>query len=618
MRTLALGLTLILTCLALVATAGQSIFLGFLWLFVTFWLEKRYFSNPSPVLGFSAYWRSVWRNSLQDVVFLTVSSFLLVAWFYFMHFQNGEIANIYSDYAFYAKVAFGLEKYGIENVYHSLNGISNIYHVQNEYHYYELWLNVLFAKWVERPHLHIFFSLTFPFLLVIVLQGFQELIRERFSVMLWPVFLSIAVLFFGGLFHDAFGDYLPLVKKYWLHFYPLRHMTEKQIPALLFFFLSLQALRIGHIKEAMFWCMGTSVATYTALPSVMGGVLFFVVVGTLSKKIDWAMASRILIIWLGLLLFLILFYKLQSTGFTEKSVNTSLSASDLLSMESILKRFKFVVGTSLRLSILFMPIICLSMIYWLRNGWRWPANFMVECLLLGCALGGLVGAALFINTLNSLQLAYYPISCLLVAWSYLVLTEILETKHTWVRYLALAIFFLTAVANFSLEFVYRHVAIYSPKIKDESFKNRLKKLITSKNLSPYGASIRNPAVYLSPYEKPVNVYTVGMELQKYTDEIVTISINDLNVPISDDPVLRPQEEGYVTSGAFYQFCDSLKQKGAFKNEAESQLIFCKQHKMNFAIVEKGAKLPESLQTFVKEKHYDKAHAYTLYLLNLEQ
>ncbi|TAF34908.1 MAG: hypothetical protein EAZ57_02365 [Cytophagales bacterium] len=619
-RDISLGVTALLTALALVVTGGKTVFIGFLLIFLGFFAESYLTSSPKSMYNPLAKWRKLWAEDWYNSLFALASiCFFITGYFYVMRHTEGRLINIYSDYSFYAKLSWGIKHFGVENYFHSLNGLSPIYQqAATEYHYYELWLNILFGYLLPQPHLHLFFNATFPFLLSLILFGAGECLGQEYKRWWWRFLFMLALMLFGGFFHELYGELLPFMKRYWLHFYPARNITEKQIPVLLFFLLCLLAIKKGKEQEATLWALSAAVATYTALPVVAAGVFFYVFVGAILRFHGWQSVLKSLTYLFFLALFLVLFYKLQpSMPFSEKAVNTNFQLSNLLSVESLLQRIKFIIGTSLRLLVLYFPLALVAVIYWFVHKQKALKEYKVEVLSLGFLLGGLVASALFIDTLNSLQLIYYPVGGVFVAWAMLMLGELnVLAPKKWPHLIALLSVIACSLLNLAEELKSRQAHLSIDGARDNLFISELENLLAQKKLSYYGGAVRNHSRYPSSYEKPVNVYVVGGDLQNFTDEVVTISISDLEVPISSDPVLKPQEESYVQNGAFYQFCKALKSKNQFESIKASQLAFCKAYKMNFVVVEQGAKLPSSLTPFVVRSLENRSSSYTLYLLEL--
>jgi hypothetical protein len=589
------------------------------------------YTGGATVLGGFVLWGVLWygfrRTRASDVearpkgflltnVWVMLLSILVVfSWSFFAFVKGGDFpfalppgtALAPNDVHIYALRSNYLALTGQENYFGNYNIFDPHFHGARPYHYLELWLNSGLTQWTGGKGILNLRLVTGPLFQILSLLGILALWEYFGKVRWYHVLLSLAGLWVAGfyLFYAPFG-----FPSFSLPIMTYRFKMVVYYPFLLgaaLCFLEKQTIR------GLLCLLGLCLSTIVAVPAVLGGAGVWLLWTAFGRK-NWLLAGSGLLTVVLILGYVALFYGLQGSG---AAGSTFEIQSGELSVDRIADRFPTIAKTFgyglLHLLVLYAPYVLLGLAFRqkLRSWSRQIAGFLV--LAIGLLFGGAGAHALLYDFAQASQL-FYNIAIPLANVLAIVMLLYLAKHSTRQQRFLLGIFTFVIVLNQlyltgKVPFQEQLQTNYS-----ESYLTTIDNLVQDDELSRLGGALRAPADYQSDYAKMTAGYTLGYYLLYMDNEIATISLSDLDIPIN--PKNERNNRKDIASGAFYQFVQRQKQEGNFVSKAQSQLDFIKMHDIGFLILTEKAELPSLLQKRVKQMLTDSISGERFILLDL--
>jgi hypothetical protein len=523
---------------------------------------------------------------------------------------SGQVRDIYVDYHFYVRIIDFLKITGQENEYHGLNLLSEAFYNPKPYHFAEIWTILLSDKLTSLGVLRSIFLITLPLYIFMTLVGilgyFQEKIQQNTILKLFLiVFISINC---GGIYF-IFYENFNVISDYEAYIFSLLKNPPSIKKALLVPLL-ISFLLVKPLSQKFSLLALIAISSFGLLPAILGTIILEFVF-LLSKERNLTRVKSLLypiFICLSILLFYTIFK--NDSGIERKGLGMIAvleQISHLLThYPSFFSSLKNFIGTLLRHGIFFFPFF----VYWLVVKPKTLFFFFKENngrAAFSLLLAGAFTLAIFRTVLNSPQLVYnitMPFWGILTAILTIdILLELIENKKFLLVILGLSLFtpsFLNKITTFPDSSPLRET-------KDTQYLENISQWANEqKEPILIGGSLKNnQRDYASSYDKYVTIYTLGYDFAQFIDKpFLTVSLNDLSIPISQDSLTREHDIVAVNQGAFYNFAQEKKAKG-FLDEETLLVAFIKEKKLTFIISRKGNIIPQKVLDMVEKKYIDK-------------
>jgi hypothetical protein len=632
---ISLGLFAILTLYALVVTQGKSIHFLFLLLGMVFsyelYQEKKNWQTKNKVAALHK-----WNSMMKVPILLPILVVILLqlVWASVLLSQDGQIVVPDKDYAYYAKLCSGMYEYRVENINHIINELTPAVRKPDFYHYFELWLNILFTQASGGYYLSNFFFLTFPFLSVLCYIGFLglwEVFDKKVSLqyaMLSIIFFHISGIILGFLYTqipllepmitaqlsvtDRIGDYnLTMMNAIGGHYKMLTYYWAGLMFLLLF-------LNQQH-RLALIGLLTLPVMAFTAFPAIIGGTLLFLLINSYGK---WQPTHyRLFLYPLGIAFFMFLFYYMTSTSGGHvymKNTNSFDLYSKTIYWFSALtffaRNYPFIV-------LLYLPYLAVLVFFKVKLDkiGSLQVKYRHLCILIFCI--SFVGACcqfLLYYDINAMQLNLNVTITLCNLLLVLVIIQQVAEKGYFAKVSIglLIVASLSSLKQLRTDYTYiknnqanffKHGIPYREKIKTAQQQYKLKKGICLKVESYYASS---------PFYKSTFTYSSGEYFWLFSNVTHTIPIDEMTIALSAEPLMAQREQRVIQKGAFYQYVEQQKKEGKFSSVEQSQQDFVKQYNLQYAIIDADRETPkwilEKAQTsIVDEKTGEKFIVFKL-------
>ncbi len=568
-------------------------------------------------------WRSAWPALLGALLIFGFCAWGFVRPGAFVPFSipNNQ-ATVHHDHINYARVAYFLTVSGEETDTFFLNLLDTAYQGVKPYHYLELWLTNAVTGITGTHQVVVLYLVIYPFFYWLTLIGILALWEGAGSPpsgWRWPI--ALLLLFVGGFTFEVYKEvgFLALLSTY-------KHAAMSGLAKLATIYVFLLAsVRLVQQRQFLFaWItlllLGTAssvvfpaiaLATCTA---ALGAVGF----GWLPRLVAWRALGYALAFGLAVAAFYHFFdtSTVGREGASAKSVGSLVMS--LVDYSTLRTRFNIIVGTMIQLAIVYAPFLLVVLMFW-SDWWRavakpyWGLLLFVLLLL----LAGTVAWTVFYKQLNSSQLFYnlaVPLCNVLV---FALAVWVIQQRTTWRSWVAAGVFLASAVLLFweSLsEYPLKNIPVY---YSDTYLQQVDTYLATQPGGWLAGASLKTGSAYYDVFQKYVTIYTNGSYLAYLGNGgAATISLNDLEIPLADDPFVRAREQQAISMGLFYRWVAREKAAGTFRDVPTSQRDFVQHYKLKFLIISRGVDVPATLKSLVKAQFTDSVSGEQFLILDL--
>jgi hypothetical protein len=530
-------------------------------------------------------------------------------------------ATVHHDHVNYARVAHFLTMSGDETDTFFLNLLDQAYQGAKPYHYLQLWLTNVMASVSGERQVVVLYLVVYPFFYWLALVGILALWQAgRHPAGAAAFAWSIPLLFVGGFtfgFYKSIG-FLALLGTY-------QHAVMSGLAKLgpVYAFLLAAWLLYGQRQFllALLALLGLGVASGVVFPALalatVGGSLLL----WLARPQARPEAARAFIYALVFGLGVAVFYAMSDTssvgreGASAKGVGGLVA--NLLDPATLRTRINILVGTQLQFGIVYAPFLLLPLLFW--RSW-WPKvgkPHLVVGLFVGLLLlSGTLAWIVFYKQLNSSQLFYNLAVPLANVLAFSLAVWIARQPLGWRSWVAGGIFASSAAALF-LSSLASYPLKNTPLPYSDQYLQRVEAYLAQQPGDWLaGASLKGSGAYYDIFQKYVTLYTNGAYLAYLGNgEAMTVSLNDLEIPLASDPLVREREQQAISMGLFYRWVAREKAAGTFRDVPTSQLAFVRHYGLKFLIISKGVEVPATLKPLVVEEFADELSGDRFLVLN---
>lgn len=129
--------------------------------------------------------------------------------------------------------------------------------------------------------------------------------------------------------------------------------------------------------------------------------------------------------------------------------------------------------------------------------------------------------------------------------------------------------------------------------------------------NPIGVAISNPV--------NENVFSTDPRMCLFGNFLGMVGkaywVNSLSVPSGESEIRFPERKGAILRSPFYRYIQAQKQSGLFKDYEQACLDFIHAYNIDYLVVEKGAPIPEKIQTCANQTLEDPLSGTRLIILN---
>jgi hypothetical protein len=213
-----------------------------------------------------------------------------------------------------------------------------------------------------------------------------------------------------------------------------------------------------------------------------------------------------------------------------------------------------------------------------------------------------------VDALQFSSLAIYGVSVCLIIGCIATLYQYQE-KEKW-----RIIIKKVLLGSFAIQLLYGAIATtFYQKNRDSAvlydFKLKTKEAIENKN--KIGICISNPAYKTT--------YTIDPRICQYCNFLKQVGegfwVNQINIPLNTEEMEFKERATAVRQSPFYKYAQALKKENKFTTSEDAAIKFINQYKVDFCVVEKGAIVPEKINSCVRNKITDPYSGTTLLFFN---
>jgi len=534
------------------------------------------------------------KDPVKKVDFIALIAFALVAfgWEAFLYIGSQELEIPFGDICFYARLADTMSLTGQENTgaFYQLIGERKVTGI-NLYHYYEHWHSTLLIDFFGVPPLPSYLLFVTPSYYFLIFLGIYIVLKNKLSLF----FVFIVTLLFPFLkgFHFDFYEiffitkyshnlfYEPFVWKK-IAFYYIIILTS-------LLFIYREQVRQGVIVLLVLPILSVSSAPAILITVVTLGALLFVLKLVRSK--DAVSLFLLPFLFVTILGGLYLFMREETT----LSPEIAMVSLNNISVEVILTRIRFIVGTVIKAVVLYLPYIALfSFFVWdkrkqlslLKNS----PTLYIALLSIVLFISSLVSWAVFFD-FSEAQQFFLHLGIASFLFLFLALFAFLLSNREALGKTASSLFvviFLLLLGYNTYETVLkqRYFILNNKKAFSDSYIGSIKNVISTypKNQPLYGVSITSLKAYSTHYLRTSpHMMQRGSYLLNFRPHTFTYQMDNYEE-------IQPAIEGFRTKDLvylpFFQFTERQKEEGRFLSLKKSRLAFIAQHNFTYLIVDK--------------------------------
>jgi hypothetical protein len=519
-------------------------------------------------------------------------------------------ATFHHDHIYSARIAYFSMTSGQESDVFLLQLLDSAYAGVKPYHYLELWLANLMTVLTKGKQVTLLYLVVYPFFYWLSLIGILALWQnQQFKLAWWTAPAAVILLFLGGFTFDFYQG-IPFLSGLSVFERPLisglPKLGQVYVGLLTIILLHLQrkyllALLVLLLLSTNYVTLFPSIALAACLASLIVLLFGFVPKNLGLRALGYAFTSGLAIP---------IFYLLFDTSVVGREGANARDAfgvlSNLLSISSLRIRLNIVAGGLVQLGVVYLPYLILVALYWPQ----WRSLVTKERIAVWLSFGLLlvtsgISWAIFYQQLNSIQLFYNISVPLINSLLFGFLAWVTNQPKNWKFWLVALLCLVSSLSLFK-----KITADYPLKglptfYADGYLKKIDQYLQTMSGNWLAGASLRHPSAYSNVFEKYVTIYTNGTYLPYLGNGgAIAISLNDLEIPLDIDPLIRQREQKAIGMGLFYRWVAKEKAAGTFRDIPTSQAAFVRHYQLRFLIVTKGVEVPATLRPMVTEEFVD--------------
>ncbi|MDW8348561.1 MAG: hypothetical protein RML94_16475, partial [Bacteroidia bacterium] len=440
------------------------------------------------------------------------------------------------------------------------------------YHYYELWLSAIFCEFFQESALIALLAISTPLFSIVVLAGIMGYVEKTNLPIILGLVVAFALLFVQGIFLEIYRDLGFLAYTEDLHSNLMSAIAKRNAPYYVFAIGFWLLIDKRLFKDASVLILSLSLATITALPSVVSGII-------LSSIILWRIGiykRNDLIdfsLYVGVLIFSILVFNYLYVLKTTNEISISFLYERLLRFEAIRTKINLFIGLFIQMAVLYLPWFAVLIFF--LNELRKNIILNGFILLLSISFSGAFFWTILSPEINVFQFFVHTTSSLLNLFLIIQLIQCLANYRHSLRKTTQMILLLVfcTLLFLNVERAYRtqrYIYTFDTEFSNEYLDNITKKY---NHLQGIGASLL-PDGFIHP-TTPLSTQ-LGDYLFLIAKRTYTFCLNTLNVKMALE-----QTKEHTKLMAFTQFVNRQKAEGTFQSIAQSQADFIRKHRIRY-------------------------------------
>jgi hypothetical protein len=532
-------------------------------------------------------------------------------------------ASFSNDQVYSARIAYFSKISGQESDVFLLQLLDPAYSGAKPYHYLELWLTNLISSIVGDKQVIVLYLVAYPFFYWLALVGIFSLWKAAgHRISGWTFLASLALMFVAGFTYE-FYDSIPFLSLLYNFKFPMVSGLPKlgQVYAFLLVFALLA--QEGKYMWACLALLMLGASYVVVFPPI--GIATGVAVGCAfalnlaPRPAVIRTAGYVLALGAGVAAF---YHFLDVSTLGREGTSTRDLASLLGSLaapETLRTRLNILGGTPLQMGVLYGPFL-LAAVFFGFELWHQARSRLAEACFWVVLIGaGMAAWAIFYKHLNSVQLftnLSIPTANVLI---FRFAVWLAGQPGGWRRWAGGLVIAISAIWLFWESLRGYPLKNLPPTFADSYLQKVDGYLKTQPGLWLAGASIRHPNAFASAFEKYVTIYSNGGYLAYLGNGgAMTVSLNDAEIPLATDPLIRAREQQAIGMGLFYRWVAREKAAGSFRDVPTSQRDFVRHYKLKFLIISRGVDVPAPLRPLVIEEFADDISGERFLVLDLER
>jgi hypothetical protein len=588
------GATILVVSGAIYFTTGKTVMLAFL-IFPIYTL----FTKNYELIYFK---RSKFKNYFQInsilLNLLILITLVVGVKLYFYGIYGNYLVIPHTDYGTYAKITNYLEHYGIENNY-----LEYIYPDKfgvRPYHYYEIWLNLVFSKFFNTSHFYNYTMITSSYGLWVLCIGLIAIIEifnkkiESKHVLL--AFISTFCIGFSTSFYQKF-KFLQVVEVFTTNAWSY----QKLFPIYWFIIAAFLSWNYKNKIHSLIFLLCLPIVFISTAPSILLTLIIYSLYIKIKKIENFEKIIKINYLTLFVFGYIAVFYyfsKTEAGGFDLQS-----SLLKLGNLNHIKTSVNIIVGTSLQIIILLLPYIFILIINFNQKIIR-TENLSKIIIPITIYLMGLFSWAALNNTTHAVQLfSNISIPLINIGIYYLILYIFINSEKN-LKYIINLI-----VLSFLLIF---NIYQTGNKIINEQEiinKEYIDKIEISKVKNKIGVYF-NTNTY-SPLHKP----QVSYQLLYEHNGLDVISVGHLSTELNLNNRYYEYDKNALESSTFFNYVKKQKNNNRYKSIEESQVDFINENKIEFGIIDKESEVGNLIKSKIVKEIKDNITGDTFVIFN---
>lgn len=591
-----IGLIATICIYAIIKTVFFSTFLWVIILFIILYFYKNkqkeaFLKEDNPQIIFISFF---------------ILLFIFSASFYLTYYYSN--ANVFGDNLFYANVAQNLIDTGIET-----NAIdwTNEIKTPLPYHYFEAWFIAFFTNVFKLNTIAVYGLIYVPFLISLIFIGAFSIIKSIYKdkkiTIINLIFLAFLFVFLQ-IPSNPFSETTPFLNLFLIG--NIIYHIKYAIVYLIFQLAFLLVLNKKYFAAFIFMLMLVTLYS-TIAPAILSGLFFILLYFLISKTIS----LKLFFNYFSLILFTTLYYGLFY--YFQKPASSSIFDYSKLT-ESYVK-----IGKISLVLLLIILIFSGSMFFIYKNNYfkikkhNFTSLFKSNQLVIGFLafiFGSFLVVFLLFPIVNAVSHDAFqllsnfltPIYSLVFFIGYLILLKN-KTQKVITIFTVIFLGYFVVISNKNQPFSVNYINLpKEEKNIDLEYYNFIKNNINEKSKFAYFRDYSNKSVM---YAKPFLFLPDG-RIAHFTNHYVPISLSAFDLP-------KGKDVRYVNAEAFsfYNFVENQKKNNTFVSLKKSTLEFIKKHKIQYIIIENGAKIPFDINDISKKIIQNRNNSNQFIILN---
>lgn len=563
---------------SLAKTTFQSVHLILLFVILIYILRKGESLGRFDTVRFISYYRKEHLRSLRTVLLAAFAFWFFKSWFLYSY--DSIIPKLpHFDHVLYSNISEFINKTGKESpsldyIYYKNGGLV-------PYHYFDFWLNALLFNISGAISLINLELLTYPLLFSICFSGFLAALEQWKKVELKSILFLFLLLFLCGI---ALNQYTGMTLFDKVDIFS-RNIFNYSKLTIIYIFVIVAVIAAKRENLSLFICSLTClpIVYITTAPSVFVATGLFLILLRIRRLISWKSFLSEMFIPVSAGIFLLLFYAVIFKGDYSHFSHTG-STADFLSLgsSSAIKTDVNIIGKTILqfAGIYFLYFLILLYLYRktkLKSLWD-ESRFQYLFLFLFLFPLSLLAWVLLHQNVDSVQ-AFSNISIVTIN----VILIIVLLRQNSSKFIILFVLPVVAVNVYQtyIELDINRSARYSKKFL-ETVDGRIA------NLNPVGAFIYDKSDYTDIFSKSSKFNTPGKYLMMMKKGAYLISLSIFDIPFSDDPVMKANEEKLMEATTFYKY---VKNQNALDDTVKIRRLktaFIKEFGIDYLITSRNA------------------------------